>query len=172
MADEDEFQERKKEVLAPVFFEAGAALYDCQGFEYAIAYLLYLFSRLGTGGLDPARCAAILDDEEKKTAGQLIQMLRKHVRVSEAMEDGLAKALEARNRLIHRYLIENVERLVLVREHEALVREIRALRSTVRRSQKQLDPVVRALAESLDVPPFDAWAAETKERFLRDTREH
>jgi uncharacterized protein YutE (UPF0331/DUF86 family) len=168
----DEFEKRKKEVLAPIFFEAGAALYDCQGFEYAIAYLLYLFSRVGKTGLDPARCAAILDDDEKKTAGQLIQMLSKHLRISEGIEEGLAKALEARNRLVHRYLIENVERLMEVREHEALVKEIRALRSTVRRSQEQLDPFVRALAESLDGVPFDTWAAEAKDTFLRDTREH
>jgi len=168
----DEFEQRKKEVLAPVFFEAGAALYDCQSFEYAIAYLLFLFSRLGAGGLDAERCAAILDDEEKKTAGQLIQMLRKHLRVSEGIEGGLVKALEARNRLIHRYLIENGQRLVEVREHDALVREISVLRSPVRRSQEQLDPFVRALAESLEEAPLDAWAAEAKAKFLRDTREH
>ena len=168
----DEFESRKKEVLAPIFFEAGAALYDCQSFEYGIAYLLYLFSRLGASDLDPARCAAILDDEEKKTAGQLVQMLRKHLRISEGLEDGLTKALEARNRLIHRYLIENVERMFEVREHEALMKEIRGLRSTVRRSQKQLDPFVRTLAESIDGAPFDTWAAEAKEKFLRDTREH
>ena len=168
----DDFEKRKKEVLAPIFFEAGAALHDCQSFEYGIAYLLYLFSRLGAGGLDPARCAAILDDEEKKTAGQLVQMLQKHVRISDGLEHGLTKALEARNRLIHRYLVENIERMMDVAEHEALVKEIRALRSTVRRSQKQLDPFVRALAESIDGAPFDTWASAAKEQFLRDTREH
>ena len=168
----DEFEARKKEVLAPIFFEAGAALYDCQSFEYGIAYLLYLFSRVGTTGLDPARCAAILDDEEKKTSGQLVQMLKRHLRVSDGIEDGLTKALEARNRLIHRYLIENIERMMEVREHEAIVKEIRALRSTVQRSEKQLGPFVRALAESLDGVPLDAWTSEAKETFLRDTREH
>ena len=168
----DEFEKRKKEVLAPIFFEAGAALYDCQSFEYGIAYLLYLFSRLGASTLDPARCAAILDDEEKKTAGQLIQMLKSHLRVSEGIENGLTRALEARNRLVHRFLIENVERMMDVREHEALVKEIRALRSMVRRSQKQLDSFVRALAESVDGASFDRWASEAKEIFLRDTRAH
>ena len=36
----DMFEERKKQVLAPIYFEAGAALYDCRSFEYGIAYLL------------------------------------------------------------------------------------------------------------------------------------
>ena len=168
----DMFEERKIQVLAPIFFEAGAALYDCQSFEYGIAYLLYLFSRLGDTGLDPAYCAAILDDEEKKTAGQLAQLLRRHLRISENLEEGLTKALRARNRLVHRYLIDNVERMMEVREHDALVKEIRGLRSTVRQCQKQLDPFVRTLAQSIDGAPLDMWAAEAKEQFLRDTREH
>jgi DNA-binding MarR family transcriptional regulator len=168
----DKFEKRKKEVLAPIFFEAGAALYDCQSFEYGIAYLLYLYSRLGASGLDPTRCAAILDDDEKKTAGQLIQMLRKHLRISQGLEDGLIKALEARNLLIHRYFIENGERIIEVSEHELLVKEIRALRSTVRRSQKQLHPFVRTLAKAIDGAPFDTWAAEMKEKFLRETQKH
>lgn len=168
----DEFEKRKKEILAPIFFEAGAALYDCQSFEYGIAYLLYLLSRLGASDLDPARCAAILDNDEKKTAGQLIQILRQHQRISEGLEDSLTKALEARNLLIHRYFIENGERMIEVSEHEVLVREIRAHRSTVRRSQKQLDPFVQALAKAIDGAPFVTWAAEIKEKFLRETQEH
>lgn len=168
----DLFDERKKQVLAPIFFEAGAALFDCQSFEYSIAYLLYLFSRLGSIGLDPAHCAAILDDEEKKTAGQLAQLLRKHLRISEDLEEGLRKALRARNHPVHRFLIENVERTLEVREHDVPVKEIRGLRSTVQRCQKQLDPFVRALAQSLDGAPLDNWVADAKKQFLRDTREH
>jgi hypothetical protein len=168
----DDFEKRKRAVLAPIFFEAGAALYDCQSFEYTIAYLLYLFSRLGAVGLDPERCAAILDDEEKKTAGQLIQMLKKYIDVSDGLENGLAKALGARNRLIHRFLVDNSERMADVGEHESLLKELRSLRSTVQRGQKQLDPFVRALAESIDGATFDVWTSEVKDKFLRDTREH
>ena len=168
----DDFEKRKREVFAPIFFEAGAALYDCQSFEYTIAYLLYLFSRLGARGLDPGQCAAILDDEEKKTAGQLIQMLKKHLDVSEGLEGGLAKALQARNRLIHRFLVDSSERMADVGEHESLLKELRGLRATVQRGRKQLDPLVRALAESIDGATFDAWTSEVKDRFLRDTKEH
>jgi len=48
----NEFEKRKREVLQPIYFEAGAALFDCQSFEYGIAYLLYLFARFGAEGLD------------------------------------------------------------------------------------------------------------------------
>ena len=68
----DEFEQRKRNLLQPIYFEAGAALYGCQSFEFGIAYLLYLFSRLGVTGLDTKRAESTLEDEEKKTAGQLI----------------------------------------------------------------------------------------------------
>lgn len=168
----NEFEDRKRAALAPIFFEAGAALYDCQAFEYSIAYLLFLLSRTGVAGIDPTRCTAILDDEEKKTAGQLVHMLRNHLSVSEAVETGLTEALRGRNRLIHRYLIENVERMIDDGEREDIVKEIKALRSTLQRSQKLLDPLVQALAVLIDKVSIDALATRAKEKFLLDASEY
>ena len=168
----DDFETAKRKVLAPIFFEAGAALFDCQAFENAIAYFLFLLSRMGESALDPARCAAILDGEEKKTAGQLIVMLRNRVTLSEGLEEALTKALIARNRLIHWYLLENVELMMEVGQHERLVKEIGGLRSEVRRSQRQLAPFIKAFAETLDGISPDAWATEAKSKFLRAVREH
>lgn len=55
----DQFEKRKRKVLQPIFFEAGAALFDCQSFEYGIAYLLYLLARFGAGGLDTKNTIAL-----------------------------------------------------------------------------------------------------------------
>ncbi|MGB9128124.1 MAG: hypothetical protein WCB97_00600 [Thiobacillus sp.] len=168
----DEFEQRKKNLLQPIYFEAGAALYDCQSFEFGIAYLLYLFSRLGVTGLDTKRAESILEDEEKKTAGQLIGMLKRHLTVSDGIEEKLTVALQARNKLVHRYLIENVERMIDPNEHENLVREIRALRSQVRSSHQQLEPFVKALAETLDDIAIDELSTQAKAKFMPDTRQH
>jgi hypothetical protein len=168
----NEFEQRKRDVLQPIYFEVGAALVDCQSFEYGIAYLLYLSSRLGVKGLDTARAISILDDDEKRTAGQLIGMLKKHVTVSEGIEEGLATALQARNQLVHRYLIENVERLADPKEHQNLTNEIRTLRSKVRKAHKQLEPFVKAIAEILDGLSIDEFVSDAKARFMSDTRQH
>ena len=56
----DDFEAKKRELLQPVLFEAGAALMDCQGFEYGVALLLFHFGRLGTLGLDPDKLADVL----------------------------------------------------------------------------------------------------------------
>jgi hypothetical protein len=168
----NEFEKRKREVLQPIYFEAGAALFDCQSFEYSIAYLLYLFARFGAEGLDTKNAVAILEDEEKKTAGQLIGLLKKHLKVSEGLENSLSKALKARNKLIHRYLVENVERMAEPSEHEKIVKEIRSLRSQVRKSHRQLEPFVKALAEMLDGISIEGVASTAKDKFMSDTTQH
>ena len=164
-----EFESKKKELLSPIFLEAGAALYDCQTFEYGISYLLYLLARLGVEGLDPNRLTRILDNEEKKTAGQLIDMLKKHVQVSDSIEDSLAEALRARNKLIHRYLVENAERFLDRGERRNIVTEIRALRSKVRGSFNELDPFVQCLVEQIDGLNINAVSSQVKEQFLKDS---
>ena len=167
----NEFEEKKRKLLGPIYFEAGAALFDCQSFEYGIAYYLFLSSRRGVIGLDPTRCAAILDDEEKKTAGQLINLLKAHVQVSDSIEKGLVEALKARNKLIHRYLIENVERFPVLEEQERVVAEIRALRSAVQRSHKLLQPFVEHLARTIDGVDIGELGDHAKQQFVKDAKE-
>ena len=162
----DEFETRKKEILQPIFFEAGAGLYDCQAFEYCVAYLLFLLSRLGVPGLDPADTIAILEHEARKTAGQLVALLRQRTTMSDGIEEALADALDARNKLIHRYFTANLERLVEPTNHSSIVKEIRRLRSRVRRVQKLLDPFMKDLAESLFGLDLQKLGDDAKRQFL------
>ena len=108
----DKFEKIKKEVLTPLYFEAGAALFDCQEFEYSIAYLLYHLSRIGVKGLNVEHIKAILDGDAKKTAGQLNRMLKDHTKLSFNLEATLQKALAARNTIAHRFLVDNVGKLL------------------------------------------------------------
>jgi hypothetical protein len=145
-----EFEAQKKELLQPLLFEAGAGLLDCQGFEFGIALLLFHLARLGSVGLDPRKVSLILENQDKKTAGQLMKLLKKHVTVSEGIEVALEEALAARNTLIHRVLIDNAERMPQAETREALVREIRMLRTQVQRAKKLLHPFIVAFGEALD----------------------
>jgi len=146
----DDFEARKKELFQPLLFEAGAALLDCQGFEFGIALLLFHFARLGTVGLDPKKVSLILENQDKKTAGQLIVLLEKHLTVSEGIETALEEALAARNTLVHRVLIDNIEQVTQAETRASLVRDIRALRTQVQKAAKLLRPFVLAFGEALD----------------------
>jgi len=162
----DEFEKKKKEHLNPVLFEAGAGLLDSQSFEYQIAYLLCLFAKLGVEGLTLTKTTAILDDNEKKTAGQLIGLLKKHIDVDSAAEQKLAKALKARNKLVHRFLIDNIERFVDAHERTLLVKEIRELRGQIRASIKSLDPLIILLSKYVENEPVDIYLKEAKGAFM------
>ena len=164
-----DFEKRKKEVLGPVYFEAGAALFDCQSFEYGIAYILYLFSRLGTDELQVELTVSIMEDEAKKTSGQLIGLLKKHVKVSNSLENELAKGLEARNKLVHRYLVDNVERIADPDEHGGLIKDIRSLRAQVRSASEKLEPFTRALVSMTDGLDLDEFGKDAKEKFMSKT---
>jgi len=158
-----DFEARKKELLQPLLFEAGAALMDCQGFEFGIALLLFHFSRLGTQGLDPKKVSLIMEDKDKKTAGQLIAMLKKHLTVSDGIKTALEEALVARNRLIHRILIDNVEQIPQATKRASLVKEIRSLRSKVQKADKMLRPFINSFSEALDGVEYKKLELEFKQ---------
>ena len=163
----DTFEQKKREILEPIYFEAGAGLFDCQTFEYCIGYLLYLLSKLGINGLSPERTKSILDDDEKKTAGQLVGLLKMHIAVSENLEEQLSTALKARNKLVHRYLIDNVERFTDATERDLIIKEIRHLRGQVRIVQKSLDPFILTLIEVIDGVNMKEFLIKAKDQFIQ-----
>lgn len=150
MTVDSEFEERKKTLFQPVFFEAGAALLDCQSFEFGIALLLFHLARLGAPGLSPENISNILDDKDKKTAGQLIAMLKTHGKVGPDIVEALTEALRARNYLIHRVLTENIEKMPTSEGREELVRDIRQQRGKVRKAHEKLKKFIIKFSSLLD----------------------
>jgi len=76
-------------------------------------------------------------------------MLKKHVAVDANTEQTLAAALAARNRLIHRVLIDNVEKFLDPSSLTALVREVQALRRKVNQGDKAVRPFIMLFNEAL-----------------------
>jgi hypothetical protein len=162
----DDFNIKKKELLQPLLFEAGAALLDCQSFEFGIALLLYHFSRLGTEGLKPNDIILVLENNSKKTAGQLIKMLRDHLKISDGIENALSEALLARNTIIHRFLIDNIEEFITEESREQLIKQLRILRRKVQNGDKALRPFITTLSGALDGVDFETIQSEAKNIFL------
>jgi hypothetical protein len=153
--DNDDYEARKLEAIRPLMFEAGAALWDCQGFEYGLALQLYYFAQLGVAGLDAAALKRILDNDDKRTAGQLVAMMKKYllkspITVTVNIETAIDEGLKARNLLIHRVLIYNAELFVSPEGRAALVEKIRALRRKVNAADKKLRPVIVILSQLVD----------------------
>ncbi|QFY42995.1 hypothetical protein F6R98_10520 [Candidatus Methylospira mobilis] len=160
-----EFDTRKKALLEPLFIEAGNALMDCQTFEYGLTLLLFHLARLDSITLDPQKVALILENQDKKTAGQLIAMLKKKANVSDGIEKALEVALASRNTLIHRILIDNAEKLPQAETRASLLKEIRSLRANVQKADKKLRPFIHAFGLELDGFDNRQFEAEAKATF-------
>ena|SRR5487761_183897 len=161
----DEFEKRKRELLRPLMFEAGAALLDCQHLEYGLALLLFHLGRLGAKELTPEDTFRILDNQDKRTAGQLIHMLMKHTIVSPGIESALKEGLNARNVIIHRVLADNVEMFPRAVTRDQLTKEVRRLRRKVRDADKTLSPFIEAFSAALDGVQKEQMEKEIKALF-------
>ncbi len=161
----DEFDKKKMELLRPLMFEAGAALLDCQHMEGGLALLLFHLARIGTMGLKTEDTFRIMDNQDKKTAGQLIHMLKKHVTVSAGIETALADGLDARNKIVHRVLGDNIEMFTKPDTRAQLTKRIRGLRRKVRAAIKSLDPFIVAFSAALDGVEQEKIEGEVKALF-------
>lgn len=164
----DDFERKKRELLSPLYFEMGAALVDSQGFEYGVALLLLHLSRIGVPGLEPSEHFAIMDNTSKRTAGQLVSMLKKRVTVSPEFEAALGDALDARNFLIHRSFMDNVERVADASSREALTKEFRKLRSRIQKAEKLIRPFVDFFSSALDGLDQAGLEAEVRSAMMGD----
>ncbi len=147
--------EQIREALNPLYLEAGAALYDCQQFEYSIALLMLQLSRIKVPGLDKAKARAILDGNSKTTAGQLLKMLRSHAPLGNDIESILDRGLADRNHIIHKFLVKNVRRMLSPSERTNLLSELQALRGNVQRAIKAIDPILSFFMKKLDKMEYD-----------------
>jgi hypothetical protein len=155
----------REAALTDLRIEAGAALHDCQTFEFGLALLLHHYARLGTPGLDANVTAKILDGDAKRTAGQLVAMMRDRLKTSDGLETALTAALRARNTIIHRFLIDNSERIMDAMTRTDVVKELGQLRSTVQKGDRAIRPFVEGLSAALDNLDLEAERSEWLTRF-------
>ncbi len=80
----------------------------------------------------------------------MIRMLTKHVTVSPGIESALKEGLQARNVIVHRVLIDNVEMFTHPHTRAKLIKEIRVLRRKVRAADKAFSAFINAFSAVLD----------------------
>jgi hypothetical protein len=138
------------EAMEPLLLSAGAGLVDCQRLEYGLGLVLLYLQRLGVRGVSPDQTRAVLDGRKELTAGQLARLLAERVPVEPNLIAVMADGLEARNRLIHGFLLRNFDRAVDPRTREDVLTELRALRFRVQAAEQAIRPHACRLLERLD----------------------
>jgi hypothetical protein len=139
-------------LLREVYFEAGAGLHAAQHLEWTITYMLFVLGKSDTFSADFSKGIGLSEDRSKATLGRLILLLRGVVTFPEESEAVLAKALNARNDLIHHYLADNVGTMISPEGRAKMSTEIRLLRHQILAGSRVLDPLIQMLCESRGIP--------------------
>lgn len=131
--------------LRPLFYWAGLSLHACQQFEYGIKLLLVFLAESGAEGISLPDAVAIIEDRDKKTAGRLLNLLRNTIKISDGWSDAIQGGLDARNEIIHRFIIERVEHIADPAERPGVISELRNLRHRILSGDK----AVREITETV-----------------------
>jgi len=133
------------EKLKPLFYWAGLTLHACQQLEYGAKVLLVTMAELRFGGFQLPDAIAIIEDEQKKTLGQILRKLRQRVDISEGWITSLEEALRSRNRFIHGFLTDSIERVVNPATRDEVIADVKAIRRTVLDGDRAVSQMLETL---------------------------
>lgn len=131
--------------LKPLFYWAGLTLHGCQLLEYGVKVLLVTMGELGFGGFRLDEAISIIEDERKKTLGQVLRCIRERVTFSEGWASSLEEGLRSRNRFIHGFLSDSTERIVDPATRAQVITDIKAIRLTVLSADKSVRQILETL---------------------------
>jgi hypothetical protein len=131
--------------LKPIMYWAGLTLHACQGLEYGLKVLLVAMAELGFGGFAVGEATDIIEDRTKRTLGQVLRTLQQSVRISDGWRTTLEQALAARNRFVHGFLIESVERMADPATRPDVLADIKRIRSTVLEGDRTLRQMLETI---------------------------
>lgn len=153
--DKKDFAELKKKELGPLYFECGAGLMDSQTLEYDIRFLIFILNDLELAEFGNLKVDNIGEGKTKHTIGILLKILRSKIEIEDAETQVIGDGVEARNNLIHHYLMNNIERLSLPGGKDQMILEVRELRKSIQRADK----VIKRFVEEL-IPAYGLSVAE------------
>lgn len=133
------------ETLKPYFYWLGLAFHSCHQLEYGVKTVLVTMADMGLGGFELGEMIAIIEDEKKKTLGQVLQLLRQRVSLSDQWADSLTTGLDARNRFVHRFLSEVDDRLANPSSRGDVIAEVKAIRRVVLEADRVVQQILEAL---------------------------
>lgn len=128
-----------------IFYWSGLTLHACQQLEFGLKVVLVAMAEAGFGDFAHEDVIAIVEDEKKRTLGQVLSSLKRKVRISDGWLNALERALEVRNRFIHGYLVDEAENIVNPVTRGDVLDEIKSFRRAILSG----DTVVRQILETM-----------------------
>ena len=120
-------------------------MFDSQTLEYDIRFLIFILTDLEIIDFDPLKAEKISDGDTKHTIGGLIKIIRDKTSTKEDQDEIINLGIDARNILIHHFMMDNIERIVSTAEREKMVLEIRELRKNIQKADRVIKNVIEML---------------------------
>jgi uncharacterized protein YutE (UPF0331/DUF86 family) len=117
--------------LAPVYAEFGAAIHDTQVLEFGLVLLMALATRYDDAKFDSDAVSNLSSAQAGQTIGELFRAVRKKEHFTSPERKAIHKAIRLRNDLVHRFMIDKVERLLSAEGRQDLMEELHAIRRAV-----------------------------------------
>jgi hypothetical protein len=137
LSDLDEDEQHRE-----VYARAALAFYFAQVFEQGLVHAVYA-GQLVDGSLvkDFKSADDFHDLIDKKTAGAVVSLLRRHLELEPELDALLAEALRNRNFLIHRFFVERAELFFYEEGRQLMIEELHQTTQVFRRADKHLETV-------------------------------
>lgn len=124
----------------------GRAVHTANIFEHSLIFLLTLDATKNERVPQPGRWEALFESgKEKKTLGVLLNQLRKQVSISDEEQRLLKAALDCRNQLVHRFMINNDHKLYDPKGRLELIEGLERLRECIRTGDKVAAKMIDSL---------------------------
>jgi uncharacterized protein YutE (UPF0331/DUF86 family) len=133
------------ESLKPYFYWLGLTFHSCHQLEYGVKTVLVTMADMGFRDFDLGEMIAIIEDEKKKTLGQVLELLRQRVRLSDEWANSLTTDLDARNRFVHRFLSEVDDRVANPSTRADVIAEVKAIRKVVLEADRAVQQILETL---------------------------
>lgn len=120
--------------------------------------MLLSLSVQGLIDFDVTSAVKIAEDVDKKTIGQIMSILKRHLTFSHEWENDLSEAIAARNSFVHRFLVDNLIRMATQEGRDSVTKDIRKIRRKVQTGNAVVQKIMDVLFERFNLTEADVAA--------------
>ena len=135
------------QALQPVIYELGVAVYVAQQFETSLLLLISLL----TANDDMVTAESFksgVATHSKKTLGQLADIFQSKLSLPSNYQDYIRQGVEARNKVMHGFVLRNTSKLLSIEGRAAIIDELRDAQHII---NERLESINAALDRALQI---------------------
>ena len=165
--------ESTEELLTPVIYELGKALYIAQLFETSLLFLVSLLNHQG-GQVNKESFMEGLSSHGERTLGQLAGAFQKKLSLPENFVRFMSEGVAVRNSVAHGFVMRNTEKFRSAEGRGAMIEELKDAQYELEQrrvfAEEALDRCLQVFGGSLEQLRIEAEAELLADELTRVTR--